>query len=61
MHVLGANYLPKAISHQSRLLSMEEPPSYPPCSFQSHRRRNQIMIGGGHSCQQIRLYYCDLT
>jgi len=26
MHVLGANYLPKAISHQSRLSSVEEPP-----------------------------------
>jgi len=29
MHVLGANYLPKAIGCQSRLSSVEEPPSYP--------------------------------
>jgi len=27
VHVFGANYLPKTVSHQSRLLSVEEPPS----------------------------------
>ena len=47
MHVLGANYLPKAIGHQSRLSSVEEPPSYPPCSFQSWH----IITSGISACR----------
>ena len=37
VHVFGANYLPKTISHQSQLLSVEEPPS----NLVSWARRSQ--------------------
>jgi len=48
MHVLGDNYLPKAIGRQSTLSSVEEPPSYPPSLFQSwHIITSVILLHAG--------------